>query len=115
MIGHFKSPHDAEETMKIINQLSEKLIDKIEFGENKKRFDNEVSQLLAEINCFIFTPSELEHFLLENSIRIEDNKIILTTEESEVSAFFKLMIEKGAKVEIFSAHDYPDAEFGRGK
>jgi len=46
---------------------------------------------------------------------VEGDKIILTTEESEVSAFFKLMIIKGAKVEIYSAHDYPDAEYGRSK
>ncbi len=43
---------------------------------------------------------------------MKDDKIILTTNESEVSAFFKLMIEKGAKVEIYSANDYPDTECG---
>ncbi len=46
---------------------------------------------------------------------MEGDKIIVTTEEFEVSAFFKLMILKDAKVEIYSAHDYPDTEYGRGK
>ncbi|WP_251259298.1 DUF6375 family protein [Klebsiella michiganensis] len=31
----------------------------------------------------------------------------MTTDEAEVSAFVKLFVEAGAKVEIFSAHDYP--------
>lgn len=41
--------------------------------------------------------------------------MILTTDESEVSAFLKVMIQKEAKVEVYSAHDYPDTEYGRGK
>jgi hypothetical protein len=70
---------------------------------------------LQEINCYGLSPSELEQFLYDISTKVEGNKIILTTDESEVSAFFKLMLEKGAKVEIYSAHDYPEAEYGRGK
>ena len=95
--------------------MSEGLIDKVEIGSHHERFSDEVLNLLKETNCFILTPSELEHFLYETHIRVKDDKIILTTEESEVSAFIKLMIERGAKVEIYSAHDYPETEYGRSK
>jgi predicted secreted protein len=115
MIGHFKSPEDAKKTQKLIDQLSDGLRDKIDIGTSRERFSDEVLDLLREANCYILSPSELEHFLYDTRTRLEGDKIILTTDESEVSAFFKLMIEKGAKVEIFSAHDYPDAEYGRGK
>ena len=71
--------------------------------------------LLRETKFYNVSPSELEHFLYDTSTRVEGDKIILTTEECEVSAFFKLMITKGARVEIYSAHDYPDADYGRGK
>ncbi|MBU0508292.1 hypothetical protein KKH27_05600 [bacterium] len=115
MIGHFKSAEDAEKTQKLIKQLSEGLRDKIDIGTSRDRFGNDVLELLREINCYNLSPSELEHFLYDISTKVEGDKIILTTDESEVSAFFKLMLEKGAKVEIYSAHDYPEAEYGRGK
>jgi hypothetical protein len=115
MIGHFKSPEDAEETQKLIEQLSEGLSDKIDIGTPYNRFSDDVLDLLRETNCNILGPSELEHFLYDTHTQVEGDKIILTTDESEVSAFFKLMITKGAKVEMYSAHDYPDTEYGRGK
>jgi hypothetical protein len=115
MIGHFKSPEDAEKTKKLIAQLTEGLRDKIDIGTSRDRFGDDVLDFLQEINCYGLSPSELEQFLYDISTKVEGNKIILTTDESEVSAFFKLMLEKGAKVEIYSAHDYPEAEYGRGK
>lgn len=115
MIGHFKSSEDAEKAHKIIDQLSEGLRDKIEIGKSGDRFSDAVLELLRETECHNLSPSELEQFLYETHARVKGDEIILTTEESEVSAFFKLMISKGAKVEIYSAHDYPDTEYGRGK
>ena len=115
MIGHFKSTEDAEDTQKLIEQLSERLRDKIDIGTSCNRFDDDVLNLLRELNCYTLGPAELEHFLFDTHTQVKGDKIILTTDESEVSAFFKLMITKGAKVEMYSAHDYPDTEYGRGK
>jgi len=115
MIGHFKSTEDAEKTHKLIEQLAEGLRDKIEIGKSCDRFSDAISDLLRKTDCFSLSPSELEHFLFDTHTQVEEDKIILTTDEFEVSAFFKLMILKGAKVEIYSAHDYPDAENRQGK
>ncbi len=115
MIGQFKSVDDARKTKQTIDQLTEKLADKIEVGRTRNRFGDEVSALLKDANIYTLGPLELEQFLYDVSTRIEEDKLILTTDESEVSAFMKLMIDRGAKIEIFSAHDYPDAEYGRGK
>jgi hypothetical protein len=115
MIGQFKSVDDARKTKQKIDQLTEKLADKIEVGRTRNRFEDEVFALLKDANIYTLGPLELEQFLYEISTRVEGDKLILTTDESEVSAFIKLMIDRGAKIEIFSAHDYPDAEYGRGK
>lgn len=115
MIGQFKSVDDARKTKQTIDQLTEKLADKIEVGRTRNRFEDEVFALLKDANIYTLGPRELEQFLYDVSTRIEEDKLILTTDESEVSAFMKLMIDRGAKIEIFSAHDYPDAEYGRGK
>ncbi|WP_445175020.1 DUF6375 family protein [Microcoleus sp.] len=115
MIGQFKSVDDARKTKQTIDQLTEKLADKIEVGRTRNRFEDEVSALLKDANIYTLGSLELEQFLYDVSTRIEKDKLILTTDELEVSAFIKLMIDRGAKVEIFSAHDYPDAEYGQGK
>lgn len=115
MIGHFKNPEDAKKVQELIDQLTEGLRDKIDIGTFRDRFGDDVLELLRKTNCYGFNPIELEHFLYEKRIQVEGDKIVLTTDESDVSAFFKLMIEKGAKVEIYSAHAYPNTAYGRGK
>jgi hypothetical protein len=112
MIGQFKSVEGARKAKKIIDQLTEKLIDKIEVGRTRNRFADDVFALLQEANIYNLGPQELEQFLYDVSTRIEEDKLILNTDESDVSAFVKLMIVGGAKIEIFSAHDYPDAVSG---
>lgn len=115
MVGHFKSTEDAEKTQKLFEQLTDSLRDKIDIGSSNDRFSENVLDLLRETNCYNLSPSELEHFLYETNTHVDGDKIVIKSEEIEVSAFFKLMIAKGAKVEVYSAHDYPDAEHGRGK
>lgn len=110
MVGHFKSEEDAKKTHDLINKLSAELIEKIDLGSNREDFGEEILKILKESNCYVLSPSELEHFLYDTHTRLEGDKIILETDETEISAFFKLMIDKGAKVEIYSAHDYPDKQ-----
>lgn len=115
MIGHFKNPDDAEKTQNLIKQLSKGLEGKVDVGASSNRFGEDVLALLREADCHILAPSELEQFLYDTSTRVEGDQIILTTDEADVSAFLKLMIMKGAKVEVYSAHDYPDGKDGQGQ
>lgn len=115
MIGHFRSADEARETLEIIDMLSVKLVGKVDYASHTDRFTDDVLELLRQTSCYLFTPSEIEQFLAEKNTQLEGDKLILTTEESEISSFLKLMIHKGAKVEIFSGHDYPETGYGRGK
>ena len=115
MIGHFKNEDDAKKTQKIIEKLSAELSGKIDIGSNRENFGRDILDILKEANCYILSPSELEHFLYDTHTRVEGDKIILKTDETEVSAFFKLMMHNGAKVEVYSAHDYPDEQQDPGK
>ena len=111
IIGQFKNADDARKAKQLIDKLTEELKDKIIIGSSGERYSNEAVKVLRETNCYILSPSELEHFLYEDSItHLKNNQIVLRTDETEVSAFFKLMIQNGAKVEVFSAHHYHDQE-----
>lgn len=114
MIGQFKSPKEAKDIGELFQKLTDGLQDKIDVGTLSGRYSDEVYALLQRLNCYSLSPLELEQFLYENEIKIDGSKIVITTEESDVSAFFKLMILQGAKVEIYSAHDYPGTGYGRG-
>lgn len=110
MTGQFKTTADAKEAKQLIDRLTEELGSKIDVGFFRERYSDDVLELLRAIDCYILRPSELEHFLYDNTTHLKNNKIILRTEETEVSAFLKLMIENGANVKLFSAHHYPDEE-----
>ena len=107
LIGRFKNVGDAENTRQTINSLAEELREKMGIGSIRERYNDEALKVLRKRNCYILRPSELEHFLYDTTTRLEKDKIIIETDESEVSAFFKLMVKGGANVEMFSAHDYP--------
>jgi hypothetical protein len=115
MIGHFMNSEDSQKTYRLIEQLTEGLRDKIDVGTKRDRFNDDVMNLLKDTNCFDLSPIELEQFQYDISSRLDKDKIIITTDESDVSAFLKLMIHNGAKVEIYSGHDYPKTDYGRGK
>ena len=109
MVGRFKSTDDAEKAKQLIDKFTEEIGNKRGAMSFRERYNDAARRVLSETGCYILSPSELEHFLYDdNTTRLEDDQVILETDETEVSAFFKLMIKNGAKVEVFSAHDYPD-------
>ena len=72
-------------------------------------------EVLKRLDIFTLSAAELEQFFYDVSVQQQGDSIILTTEEDNISAFLKLMIHNGAKVEVYSAHDYPETSYGRGK
>ena len=71
--------------------------------------------LLGKLNVHSIGPRELEQFLYDVSVNLEDSRVILTTDEIEISAFFKVLFDQGARIELYSAHNHPNSEYGRGR
>ena len=113
MIGCFKCAEDAKQVAKLMEELTNGLIDKIEIDtpQHRNRYDDEVYELLKKLECFLLAPHELEQFLIVgmHDVKLDDNKIIVQTDEDDVSAYFKLMLHNGARIEIFSRHYFPDS------
>lgn len=112
LIGRFKQAKDAEKVEKSIDKLSAQASKDdshtIAFGNPEdQRFSDEMLSLLCSLNLYTLAPADLGQLVSEHHLRREGDRITVTTDESEVSAFVKLFIEAGAKVEVFSAHDYP--------
>ncbi len=120
MIGHFENVADATKAREIIDALTKQVLKEETsgtrtIGQPSERYDDAMLDLLAKLNIMSIGPSELEQFAYEVNIKEQGNDLVLTTEELDISAFLKVMFLQGARVEVYSAHDYPDAIHGRGR
>ena len=71
------------------------------------------SRIDSKLNVHL-RPAELEQFAYDVTVEVEDSQIVVTTDEIDVSAFLTVLIEKGARVEVYSAYAYPENGHGRG-
>ncbi|HKT26569.1 DUF6375 family protein [Dyella sp.] len=112
LIGRFKRAQDAEKVEKDIDRLSAQASKDdshaVSFGDPEdQRFSDDMLSLLRSLNLNTLSPSDLGQLVSDHHLTRKGDQITVTTDEAEVSAFVKLFIEAGAKVEVFSAHDYP--------
>lgn len=113
MIGSFKHASDAKGAKDLITELvelaSKEPTRSYDGDPEEMRFSKETAEFFMKANLMIIGVTELEQFNYDVSVEQKGNQLILKTDESDVSAFLKLLIDRGAKVEVFSAHEYPDS------
>ncbi|WP_226093292.1 DUF6375 family protein [Dickeya oryzae] len=112
LIGRFKQTQDAEKVekdiIKISTQAAKDECYTIPFDEpENQRFSDDMLSLLRSLQLNVLGPTDLGQLLSDHHLSRDGDRITITTDEAEISAFVKLFIEAGAKVEVFSAHDYP--------
>jgi hypothetical protein len=120
MIGCFDDAGDAAKAMNVIERITDQVKVEVDtglitVGGKTERFSSDMLNILSELNMPVIGTVELEQFAYEATIRVKGNQIVLKTEEIDVSAFMKILVMMGARVEVYSAHDHPDTGYGRGK
>jgi hypothetical protein len=116
MIGHFADATQAKAVAATIERIEHYVRDELNAGrmelgrEGGYRFTDQLLALLEEIKLYSIGPVDIENFAYEYSITVKGSDVILKTDEVDVSGFLKVMIDGGAKVEVYSAHNYPDEE-----
>jgi hypothetical protein len=120
MIGRFKNANDAEKAKEMIDTLTKAVNEDVEsglleLGNPPQRFNERLLEILKKANIYIIGAHEFEQFAYEFNVKVDGDKVVLKTDESDVSAFLKVLVHEGAKVEVYSAHNFPDSEHGRGK
>lgn len=113
LIGKFKQVKDAEAVADIIKKLGEQASKDDAYAiahapPEDQRFSDGMLALIQQFQLYTLAPEELGQFNFEHSVEQDDNTIKISTDEADVSAFIKLFVESGARVEVYSAHDYPD-------
>ena len=120
MIGRFADAMEATRAKEIIDQLTRQVSadhdeGTIVLGSPSERYSNEMLSLLGRLNIMSIGSLELEQFLYDVRVEVEGSNLILTTDEIDISAFLKVMLDEGARIEVYSAHNHPDTEYGRGR
>lgn len=114
LIGRFKEVNEAAQMENLLDKLSQQVDADETFpvqhaGQHRQRFSDGMSELLRANNLYMLSPADLDQFAAEHRVERAGERIVVRTEEVDVSAFIKLFVEAGARVEVYSGHDYPDA------
>ena len=119
MIGHFQEAVKASEAKSTIDAITKTIEKDARLVEDLRqphaqRYSAEIFDVLKAHDLYIIAPEELEQFIYDVSVEVKGKDVVIRTDESDVSAFLKVLIDNGAAVEVYSAHDYPEKGYGRG-
>lgn len=112
MIGRFKDADSANEAKKAIDAITDFMTSDEADGASPGQYPEGLMGILKRVGFFSLATSELEQFTMDIHSELKEEQVIITTDEPDVSAFLKLMVDKGARVEVFSAHVHPDPNDG---
>lgn len=104
IVGTFKTATDAQKAVDCFNDLLD-VKDKAKGG--NLYFSDEIMEVMNKHNMHSFAetdPEQLDYFY---TLDRHNNQIIVNTDELEIQALVKILINYGAKIEMFSKHDYP--------
>ena len=114
MIGHFQTAEHAQ----IALQQLEKLCACVQEEFDYDRFDDDPTasypqgplvEMLKQLNLPHFSPEDIEHLARgQESVDRRNSRIEIRTDEYDVSGFLKFLVGKGARIEVYSAHDFPN-------
>ncbi|MEN8286714.1 DUF6375 family protein [Acinetobacter baumannii] len=112
LIGSFVQAKDAENVENLVKSL-QKLSEHESYylsGEppENHRFSKEVLEVLQQQQIHHLSPLEIDQFNSDYYLERDGNKITIDTEEIDISAFIKIFVDAGAKVEVYSKHFYPE-------
>ena len=106
LIGHFKNSLDAKSFVQNVENLKKFLQENPEYEFNVLNFEPSVEEYLVKEHIAFLSPEQLNQILSYDVIKNDGAKIEVTSDEF-LDGLIAWMIMKGAKVEIFSLHDYP--------
>lgn len=118
MIGHFEDANSARAAKDVIDTLTnaaevEEAAGRLELGNPPEEFSEELFQVLSGLDLYSLGHNDVEQFLYDVKVAVEQDKVVITTDETEVLAFIKVLLNRGARLEVYSGHDHQGTGYGR--
>lgn len=111
LIGHFADrgeAHAAEQAIRILTKAaeSEQAAGRLEYGEPPRLFSGELLAAMTEVSIHSLGYGDVEQFLYDVEVKVVGSDVVLKTDEIDIIAYVKVLLLKGAKVEMYSRHDH---------
>lgn len=109
LIGTFVSVTDAEaavERMETLRDLAEKEWEDDSWGQYDERMPDTIAAALADLGLWQMGRSDVDIYAYEHSVERNGETVRVWTDETDPQGFIKLLIDLGARVEIFSRHHW---------
>lgn len=110
IIGRFEEVSQATAAVDRMNQL--KALAEREWPEDtswqgaEERLTGTLTQTLWDLNIYDMGRSDVDIFMFEHTIDHDGTEVQVWTEEKEIQGFVKVLMHYGAKIEIYSKHDW---------
>jgi Family of unknown function (DUF6375) len=108
LIGHFVDETKArgvEEKFERLKVGAESELPELTW-EGDQRYTDELYELLKEVKLYELSRSDVENFAYEHTVKRRGKDIQITTDEGEIQGFLKVLLNAGARIEVYSAHDW---------
>jgi hypothetical protein len=109
MIGRFKDEGAAAEAMEAIKKVTDFMTTTYDNPREDERYSEAEMRLLRECKAVDLAAHELEQFIYGVHPSLKADRIEIRTDEPDLSAFMKLMVDHGARVEVWCSIDYPES------
>lgn len=108
MIGHFvdeTKARSAEQKFQRLSAAAESELPEVGWDADK-RFTSGILALLDELKTWDLSRSDIENFAYEHTVTRNGKELRVETDEGEVQGFLKILIDGGARIEVYSGHDW---------
>jgi hypothetical protein len=111
LIGHFASAEEAKAAVETIAALTataeaEQEAGRLEYGEPPRMFSDALLAVLSELRMHSFAYADIEQFLYDTDVKTDGPDVVIQTDEIDVIAFIRVLLARGAKLEMFSMHEH---------
>jgi hypothetical protein len=109
LIGRFQEvtgAKAAEERMEALKALAETMWSDDDWRSRDERMPSELSQALYEMKLYDMGRSDVDNYAFDHNVTRDAETLRIWTDESDVQGFLKVLLHYGARVEVFSRHEW---------
>lgn len=109
LVGTFETVSGAEaaiERMEALKALAEAEWSEDDWRRPDERMPGTLADELSKLKLYEMGRSDVDIYAYEHSVERKGTTVRVWTEESEVQGFLKVLIHLGARVEVFSRHNW---------
>ncbi|WP_327191122.1 DUF6375 family protein [Streptomyces xinghaiensis] len=109
LVGTFETVSGAEaamERMEALKTLAEAEWSDDDWRRADERMPRALADELGKLRLYDMGRSDVDIYALDHSVQRTGSTVRVWTEESEVQGFVKVLINLGARIEVFSRHHW---------